>query len=88
MFVWALSLNLPPIGFELVDMSNHLPGLVHRPGVTSWIPTVDRNITTGFPTYHSYWDSLSEEKRQQSKMLESHWPPTPEEAAKLNLTRW
>ena len=69
-------------------MSNHLPGLVHRPGVTSWIPTVDRNVTTDFPTYQSYWDSLSEEKRQQSKMLQSHWPPTPEEAEKLNLTRW
>ncbi|KZT72023.1 S-adenosyl-L-methionine-dependent methyltransferase [Daedalea quercina L-15889] len=74
-------------GFELVDMSNHLPCLVHRHGMISWVPTVDRNITTDFLTYEDYWNSLSEEKRQQSKMLESHWPPMPEEAQSLNLTR-
>ncbi|KAH9931944.1 cytosine-5--methyltransferase [Fomitopsis serialis] len=74
-------------GFELVDMSSHLPALVHRPGMTTWIPTVDRNITTDFLTYKDYWDSLSDEKRKQSKMLESHWPPTSEETEKLNLPR-
>ncbi|KAH9829989.1 cytosine-5--methyltransferase [Rhodofomes roseus] len=74
-------------GFEVVDMSNHLPSLIHRPGMTTWIPTVDRNITTDFHTYKDHWDSLSEDQRKQSKMLESHWPPTGEEVEKLNLTR-
>ncbi|OBZ66691.1 Multisite-specific tRNA:(cytosine-C(5))-methyltransferase trm4b [Grifola frondosa] len=74
-------------GFELIDMSTHLPGLIHRPGVTSWKPTVDRSINTEFPTYDDYIESLPESKRAESKMSESHWPPTPSEAESLNLSR-
>ncbi|PCH44057.1 S-adenosyl-L-methionine-dependent methyltransferase [Wolfiporia cocos MD-104 SS10] len=74
-------------GFELIDMSNHLPGLIHRPGIKTWRPTVDRSISTSFPTYAEYIQSLPEDQRADSKMLESHWPPPAEEAESLNLTR-
>ncbi|RPD68357.1 S-adenosyl-L-methionine-dependent methyltransferase [Lentinus tigrinus ALCF2SS1-7] len=73
-------------GFELVDMSNHLPGLVHRPGLTSWKPTVTREINTEFATYQDYIQSLDESQRGSSKMLESHWPSSPE-AENLHLSR-
>ena len=75
-------------GFELVDMSNHLPGLVYRPGLTTWRPTVSREINTEFTTYEKYVESLDESERASSKMLESHWPPSPEEAENIGLTRW
>ncbi|KAI9056453.1 S-adenosyl-L-methionine-dependent methyltransferase [Trametes sanguinea] len=74
-------------GFELIDMSNHLPGLIHRPGMTSWKPSVSKDINTEFATYADYIQSLDEAQRGSSKMLESHWPPTADEAEKLGLTR-
>ncbi|CCM06140.1 uncharacterized protein FIBRA_08390 [Fibroporia radiculosa] len=73
--------------FELLDMSNHLSGLIHRPGITSWIPTVDRAIKTDFATFADYLQSLPEDKRAESKMIESHWPPPANEVDNLNLTR-
>ncbi|KAI0768186.1 cytosine-5--methyltransferase [Trametes elegans] len=74
-------------GFELIDMSNHLPGLVYRPGLTSWKPTVSKEINTNFATYQDYLQSLDEAQRGSSKMLESHWPPSAEEAENLHLSR-
>ncbi|KAI8990721.1 cytosine-5--methyltransferase [Trametes punicea] len=74
-------------GFELVDMSNHLPGLIHRPGLTSWRPSVNKEIDTEFATYEDYIKSLDESQRGNSKMLESHWPPSAAEVDSLHLTR-
>ncbi|TFK82297.1 S-adenosyl-L-methionine-dependent methyltransferase [Polyporus arcularius HHB13444] len=74
-------------GFELIDMSNHLPGLVLRPGLTSWKPTVTREINTDFATYQDYIQTLDESQRASSKMLESHWPPSAAEAESLHLSR-
>lgn len=79
--IWSLE-------FELIDVSNHLPGLIHRPGLTTWRPTVDRSINADFASYDDYIQSLSESKRADSKMLSSHWPPSLEDAERLNLTRW
>ncbi|OCH92740.1 S-adenosyl-L-methionine-dependent methyltransferase [Obba rivulosa] len=73
--------------FELVDVSNHLPELIHRPGLTTWKPTVDRSINTDFATYDEYLQSLPEEKRGDTKMLPSHWPPSADVVEKLNLPR-
>ena len=69
-------------------MANHLPGLVHRPGLTTWRPTVSREINMEFATYEDYVQSLNESQRASSKMLESHWPPSAKEAESLGLTRW
>ncbi|KAI0366506.1 S-adenosyl-L-methionine-dependent methyltransferase [Pilatotrama ljubarskyi] len=74
-------------GFELVDMSDHLPGLIHRPGLTVWKPSVTKEINTDFATYEDYIQSLDESQRSSSKMLESHWPPPATEAERLHLTR-
>ncbi|KAI0643844.1 cytosine-5--methyltransferase [Trametes meyenii] len=74
-------------GFELIDMSNHLPGLIYRPGLTSWRPTVSKEINTEFATYEDYVQSLDEAQRGSSKMLKSHWPPSTDEAQKLGLSR-
>ncbi|KAI0325731.1 S-adenosyl-L-methionine-dependent methyltransferase [Cubamyces sp. BRFM 1775] len=84
--VVAAALKSMP-GFELIDMHDHLPGLIHRPGLTSWKPTVSKEINTTFATYEDYIQSLDEAQRGSSKMLESHWPPSAAEAEKLNLTR-
>lgn len=75
-------------GFELIDMSNHLPGLIYRPGLTSWKPTVTREINTDFATYEDYIQSMPESQRASSKMVESHWPPSLAEAEELHLSRW
>lgn len=76
------------IGFELVDMSNHLPELVYRPGLTTWTPAVDRAVDMKFATHHDYIQSLPEYKRADSKLVESQWPPTPAEAEGLRLNLW
>ncbi|CAL1709673.1 unnamed protein product [Somion occarium] len=74
-------------GFELVDVSNFLPGLVYRPGMTSWVPSVDRSVITDFATFQGYIQSLPESKREETKMVESHWPPAQAEAEELHLSR-
>ncbi|KAK7683830.1 hypothetical protein QCA50_013206 [Cerrena zonata] len=74
-------------GFELVDATNHLPGLKHRPGLTTWTPSVDRSVVTDFTTYHDFIQSLPEEKRADTKLVESQWPPSAEDAERLHITR-
>ncbi|KAH9936711.1 S-adenosyl-L-methionine-dependent methyltransferase [Amylocystis lapponica] len=74
-------------GFELIDVSDHLSGLVHRPGITTWRPTVDRSISTEFATYQEFFSSLPESKRAECKMVESQWPPPLGEVEGLNLPR-
>lgn len=74
--------------FELVDMSNHLPTLQFRPGMTTWRPSVDRAVVLDYPTYDDFIQSLPESKRADTKLLKSHWPPPPDEAESLRLTRW
>lgn len=69
-------------------MSNHLPGLAYRPGLRTWLPSVDRELDMKFATHKDYLDSLPEGKREGSKMLESHWPPSAAEADALGLERW
>jgi multisite-specific tRNA:(cytosine-C5)-methyltransferase len=49
---------------------------------------VDKAIDTSFATYGSFMDNLSDEKKGESKMLESHWPPAKKEAEELHLERW
>ncbi|EKM56700.1 uncharacterized protein PHACADRAFT_172372 [Phanerochaete carnosa HHB-10118-sp] len=63
-------------GFELIDMSTHLPGLIFRSGIKTWTPALDRS---------EYIESLPENKRADSKLVESHWPPSLAEADALHL---
>ena len=75
-------------GFELVDVTSHLPGLKHRPGLTTWTPSVDRSVVTDFTSYHDFIQSLPEDKRAETKLTETHWPPSHEDAERLRITRW
>ncbi|KAJ3551352.1 hypothetical protein NM688_g4752 [Phlebia brevispora] len=74
-------------GFELVDMSGHLPGLIYRPGMTTWTPAVNREVATNFATFQDFLQSVPESQRADVKMVESHWPPSPAEAEELHLAR-
>jgi multisite-specific tRNA:(cytosine-C5)-methyltransferase len=76
------------VEYELVDVSSRLPALIRRPGLYTWKPTVDKVIDTSFVTYEAFMKSLPEEKRLETKMLKSHWPPTNDEAEKFLLERW
>ena len=74
------------IEFELVDVSSQLPELNRRPGITHWSPTVGRLIDTSHPSCAAYMETIPENERAESKMLETHWPPS--NAGTLNLERW
>lgn len=75
-------------GFSLVDVSDRLPELVRRPGLTSWNPTVSKEIDTSFASYDDFVATLTEEQKEITKLTPNHWPPAPEEANALGLTRW
>lgn len=69
--------------FQLVDVSSMLPELKKRPGLTTWLPTVDRDITTTYETYEAF---INSHPKSNTKLTEGHWPPPNVES--LNLTRW
>ncbi|KIJ61456.1 hypothetical protein HYDPIDRAFT_96562 [Hydnomerulius pinastri MD-312] len=71
--------------FELVDVSSQLPELIRRPGITTWIPTVDRSINTSYASWNAFIETLPEDKRAESKIFETHWPPG--NSGSLNLER-
>jgi len=75
-----------PSEFELVDVSKQLPQLIRRPGLATWTPTIDRNVNTCFGSYDAYILSLPEDKRADTKLLETHWPPSNIDT--LHLERW
>ena len=82
------SLFATHIEYELLDISSRLPALIRRPGLYTWKPTVDKAIHTFFATYEAFMECLSEEKKMETKMFKSHWPPTKEEVEKLQLEKW
>ena len=71
-----------------MDVSEKLPELNCRPGITVWRPTVSRDVDTTFATYEEFINSLSrgEPGNAESKMTKGHWPPT--DAKELGLNRW
>lgn len=70
------------LGFELVEVSESLPSLIRRPGLTKWLPTVGRDMKY-FETYDDYIASLPGGKGT-ARLARSHWPPTED----LGLERW
>ena len=70
------------LGFELVEVSESLPSLIRRPGLTKWLPSVDRDLKY-FETHEHYLASLSGGKGT-ARLARSHWPP----AEELGLERW
>jgi len=53
--------------------------------MTNWKPPVDKELNL-FDSYEGYLESLSEEKRKTTKMVESQWPP--DNVGELHLDRW
>ncbi len=70
------------LGFELVEVSESLPSLIWRPGLTKWLPTVGRDLKY-FETYEHYVASLPGGKGT-ARLARSHWPPSED----LGLERW
>ncbi|EUC55359.1 tRNA (cytosine-5)-methyltransferase, partial [Rhizoctonia solani AG-3 Rhs1AP] len=71
--------------FELVDVSSSLPELKRRPGLPTWRPAVNREMDTSFSSHADFIDSLPENKRSETKMQATHWPPA--DVEQLNLER-
>lgn len=66
----------------MVDVSESLPSLIRRPGLTKWLPTVGRDLKY-LETYEDYIASLPGGKGT-ARLARSHWPP----AEELGLERW
>lgn len=75
-------------GFALVDVSDRLPELVRRPGLTTWKPSVSKEPDTSFASFEAFAETLSEEQKETTKVTPGHWPPPKEEAEALGLNRW
>ncbi|CAE6462938.1 unnamed protein product [Rhizoctonia solani] len=71
--------------FELVDVSSSLPELKRRPGLPTWRPAVNREMDTSFSSHADFIESLPENKRSETKMQVTHWPPV--DVEQLNLER-
>lgn len=76
------SISYVYLGFELVDVSESLPSLIRRPGLTKWLPTVDRDMKY-VETYDDYIASLAG-GMGAARLARSHWPPTEDPG----LERW
>lgn len=66
-------------------MTENLFGLVRRPGLTQWRPSVDRAGVRTFATYKEFLESDVEEALK-SKLSEGHFVPA--NVGELNLSRW
>ncbi|KAF8734824.1 S-adenosyl-L-methionine-dependent methyltransferase, partial [Rhizoctonia solani] len=71
--------------FELIDVSGSLPELKRRPGLPTWRPAVNREMDTAYSSYADFIESLPENKRSETKLQATHWPP--EGVERLNLER-
>ncbi|CAE6481525.1 unnamed protein product [Rhizoctonia solani] len=71
--------------FELVDVSSSTPELKRRPGLSTWRPAVNREMDTSFSSYADFIESLPENKRSETKMQPTHWPPA--DVEQLSLER-
>jgi 16S rRNA methyltransferase RsmB/F len=78
----SLSIQYIHLGFELAEVSESLPSLIRRPGLTQWLPTIGRDLQF-FETYEHYLASLPAGKGT-ARLARSHWPP----AEELGLDRW
>ncbi|KAG6917778.1 hypothetical protein DXG01_001183 [Tephrocybe rancida] len=71
--------------FYLVDVSDKLPALKRRPGLTAWRPSVDRTINTNYATYEEFLASRDAKDNPNTKLTEGHWPPA--DVERYNLPR-
>ncbi|KAF6757735.1 cytosine-5--methyltransferase [Ephemerocybe angulata] len=73
--------------FHLVDPTAHLPALHRRPGLHTWLPSIDRTATTFVPTYDALMASTTIDANTKARFVRSQWPPSAEEAKEMQLER-
>ena len=72
--------------YHLVDVSDRLPELIRRPGITSWQVCTNKDSMTMEPSFTAYWERLNEKQRAGSKIVETMFPPS--DVHELKLDRW
>lgn len=90
-------------GFEIVDVSEHLPELIRRPGLLTWRPAVNIDVDMPFATYADYCRSFEErasetpvdegqkERKKGNDQVRKRLQEThwpPSNASSLGLERW
>lgn len=91
------------LGFEIVDVAEHLPELIRRPGLSSWRPAVNIDVDMPFATYADYLQSFEErasetpvdegpkERKKGNEQVRKRLLEThwpPSNASSLGLERW
>lgn len=71
--------------FTIVNVADRLPGLIRRPGITSWSVAVDKSGTTE-PSWTEFRSRLSDSEKKTSKITETQFPPA--NAKELGLEHW
>jgi multisite-specific tRNA:(cytosine-C5)-methyltransferase len=69
--------------FEIVDVSDRLPELKRRPGLTSWRATPDKTLNTCYDLYSDFVNAGPNVEGANAKLTPGHWPP--ENATELGL---
>lgn len=81
---YYLYLNLllvsSPGALELQEIADNLPGLIYKPGVSSWI------LASKELEIYKTFDEVPEALHNQTRPC--MFPPKPEEADKFHLDRW
>lgn len=72
--------------FELVDVSDRMPDLVRRPGMTTW--KVANQQLEVFDSFEQYSELTKNKSRTKGAPLTvGHFPPEPQDAEALHLER-
>jgi multisite-specific tRNA:(cytosine-C5)-methyltransferase len=71
--------------FSIADVSSRLPELIRRPGLIKWKVPANRKQEL-FDSYDSYFKTLTEKEKKETKIVESQFAPS--NAAELGLERW
>ncbi|KAF8323022.1 S-adenosyl-L-methionine-dependent methyltransferase [Clavulina sp. PMI_390] len=85
--VLAAALNATPGQFRLVDVSDRLPGLIRRPGLSTWRVGIDKPVQF-FDSHAGFLESLTTDRDRQKlggKLAETMF--VPENVAELHLER-
>lgn len=75
---------------ELVDASKELPNLSYSPGMSSWVVTNIKSEPLTLEQYDQFFSKPTDEQQKikeklSAKITRDMFPPTPEEAKKMNL---
>ncbi|KAG8806627.1 hypothetical protein FRC17_004894 [Serendipita sp. 399] len=72
--VIASALKASNGAYELVDLSDRLPELLRRPGVSNWQVCTDKEKLTMDSTFEEFSSRLTEKQRAETKIVETMFP--------------